>query len=275
MASSNAQVRKRIRIFTLWKDWAMEIVVNRTGGSLPADAKLGPVNTQTLSNTVAGQVRDIIAKMNFFELPAVITSHIGSDLFDYKTTVTDDGRTHTVNSNDLTPGPYRGQLAAVVKLLEDSGAAWKPIAGTEEKAAPIKYQLSGYSAPWGDGPFESIPTRYEIEYTPDRLRLTSEGGGGTHVGSIESYNSSELHITVVGDLGTFVTFTVYSFGDGTKLTGTLLIPRILLAAGTESAPVDALYIATYHAGHGDQPDDAELKHYNVGKLTGTATRDPA
>jgi len=143
---------------------------------------------------------------------------------------------------------------------------------TKEKVAANKYELSGVDEREGDG-MAGIPARYEIVYTPDGLELTAHAGGGSHAIGIETYKPSELRSVAVVDLGTCVSFTRGLHHDGTASeTGTLLIPRVLLTADTESAAVDTLFVLTSHGGRGDGSVEPQQEQYEVIKLTGTATR---
>jgi hypothetical protein len=75
--------------------------------------------------------------MDFFNLPADITTPGVADMFDYKTTVADGSRTHTVHSDDSSDATYESQLDELIKLLESSGHTLQPApAGTPEMGAP-------------------------------------------------------------------------------------------------------------------------------------------
>lgn len=105
----------------------MEIAINRSGGIAGLFEQVGPIDTATLPSRTAVRIGHIIARMNFFHLPADIAVSDGQDLFDYTTTITEPGRSHTVHSNWLSPMTFTSQLEAVITLLEGSGIAPRPI----------------------------------------------------------------------------------------------------------------------------------------------------
>lgn len=96
----------------------MEITITQSGGVAGLTKKWGPVNTETLPQTEAQKATEIIAEMNFFNLATDIAKKGGADLINYVTTVVDHGRTHTVQSNDLSDAAYQAHLGELETLLE-------------------------------------------------------------------------------------------------------------------------------------------------------------
>lgn len=116
----------------------MELTIERCGGLVGRAERLGPVDTAGLPQDVARQIGAIVSKMKFFGLPATITKPGGADLVEYKTTVADGGRTHTVYSNDLSDAGYQKELGDLIGLLEVSGAKFAVIElGITSKIASI------------------------------------------------------------------------------------------------------------------------------------------
>jgi hypothetical protein len=255
------------------KERTMEITITRTGGFTGIPEKLGPINTDSLAKDTARQVSDIIAKMDFFNLPADIAKAGGADVFDYDTTVTDGGRTHTVHSNDNSAATYKSQLDELIKLLESSGATFKPApAGTGEKAAPNRYELSGVGEREGEG-MAGIPASYEIVYTVDALEIDTQIGGGSHAIVHDTFKQNELRVVAVDELGTCVSFGGGKSSDRPSTANTLVIPNILLDPDAGAAPVDGLLIDTHHPSPGGPLLPKEEHYFTVVKLTGTATRE--
>jgi predicted secreted protein len=248
----------------------MDITITRSGGIVGLFQKLGPVDTKTLPKELAGQVEGVIAKMDFFNLPANMATRDGADTMDYTTTVSADGRAHVVHSNDLSPVSYRSLLDQLIGLLEDGGHAFKPVA---LNVAPNKYQLSGFGERKGEG-MPGIPPSYRIIYTPDGLELHYGLGGGSHAIIAETYRPDELRSITVPDLGTCVSFPSGKRADGTaSYSRTLVIPGILLASEFDSAPVHTFMVNTSHSGGYDQTGSRQQQQYEVIALDGTATRD--
>ena len=101
----------------------MEITIERCGGLIGQAERLGPVDTARLSQDVAGKVDAIISEMKFFDLPVTITKPGGADLVEYRTTVADGSRTHTVYSNELSDAAYQMELSDLISLLETAGSS--------------------------------------------------------------------------------------------------------------------------------------------------------
>lgn len=116
------------------KERTMKITITRIGGVTGIPEELGPVDTDSLEKDTARQVSELIAKMDFFNLPADIAKAESAEAFDYDTTVTDGSRTHTVHSNDNSTATYKNQLHELIELL-GANFTLAP-AGTREKAAP-------------------------------------------------------------------------------------------------------------------------------------------
>jgi hypothetical protein len=253
------------------KERTMEITITRTGGFTGIPEKLGPANTDSLQKDAARQVSDIIAKMDFFNLPADVAKAGGADVFDYGTTMTDGGRRYAVHSNDNSTAPYKSQLDELIKLLESLGFTFKPVpAGTREKTAPNRYELSGADESKGEG-MAAIPPSYDIVYTVDTLEIQTGVGGGSKAIELATYKRDELRVVAVDDLGTCVSFGGGRSSDGTSMASTLLIPNILLDPDGGVAPVDGLLIDTRHPSPGGPLLPKEEHYFTVVKLTGTAT----
>ena len=104
----------------------MQITITRSGGFVWWPQKLGPVDTEALPQETANKVGELIAKINFFNLPPDIAGPAGPSVFDYSTTVTDGARRHTVHFNDNSPEDYLSQMNELIQLLVSSGAEFGP-----------------------------------------------------------------------------------------------------------------------------------------------------
>ena len=79
----------------------MRILFERSGGFMGQHV-VGQVDTQTLSAEEADMLRQMVAQAHFFELPPSLRSATeASDQFQYRLTVEDNSRRHTVETTDM------------------------------------------------------------------------------------------------------------------------------------------------------------------------------
>ncbi len=105
----------------------MEVTIERCGGWIGRAERLGPVDVAGVPLDSARRISAIVAEMKFFRLPATITKPGAADVVEYKTTIADGGRAHTVYSNDLSDPAYQRGLGDLIGLLELSGAKFAVI----------------------------------------------------------------------------------------------------------------------------------------------------
>lgn len=107
----------------------MVITVTRSGGFAGRTEILGPVDTKTVPEPIAEQIGETITRMDFFKLPATIRPPAGGqarDIFYYTTTVVGSDGSHSVDSDDMSDQSYQEELDRLIKLLESSGAKFRP-----------------------------------------------------------------------------------------------------------------------------------------------------
>jgi hypothetical protein len=233
----------------------MEVTIERCGGSIGRAEMLGPVDTAGVPRDVARQVGAIVSTMKFFGLPATITKPGGADLVEYKTTVADGGRTHTVYSNDLSDAAYQKELANLIGLLELSGAKFAVIElGITSKIAmeASRYDLTGGGITLAYFTFADL-NKERILWYSDGHRSLDFYEKDVRVGDVPDLDGHCLSVTLEG--------------EGWKaITATLLVPRVgFTGADTAwSSPVEAAMIIVSPAASG------RGKSYNVTNLEGEA-----
>jgi hypothetical protein len=81
----------------------MQIYFERTGGLVPRALKFA-ATSETLQAAEEQRVRELIETAGFFKLPAaVVPLSQGADRFQYRVTIDDEGRRHTVEFTDPVP----------------------------------------------------------------------------------------------------------------------------------------------------------------------------
>jgi len=94
----------------------MNISIKRSGGFAGVTEDLGTTNTAQLDAALAQQVEQIVQNLDFFNLPAIISSGIGADLMRYEVTVEEGNRQHTVIFED-DGDPETASLRQLVESL--------------------------------------------------------------------------------------------------------------------------------------------------------------
>jgi hypothetical protein len=233
----------------------VEVTIERCGGLIGRAEKLGPVDTTAVPQDVARQVGAIVSKMKFFGLPATITKPGGAGLVEYKTTVADGGRTHTVYSNDLSDATYQKELANLIGLLEVSGAKFAVIElGIASKIAmeASRYDLTGGGITLTYFTFADLNKERILRYADGHRSL--------------DFYEKDVRVGDVPDLDGHCR-SVTLEGEGWKaITATLLVPRVgFTGADTAwSSPVEAALIIASPAASG------RGRSYNVTNLEGEA-----
>jgi hypothetical protein len=99
----------------------MKILFERTGGF--AGRKLqGTLDSSDLPPTQVHQLKDLLKKSRFFELPAELDlPSPGADQFNYKVTVENENGRHTVEASDgAIPGKMRPLLDFLARSFRKS-----------------------------------------------------------------------------------------------------------------------------------------------------------
>jgi len=141
-----------------------------------------------------------------------------------------------------------------------SNAAPEAISGT---ILPNQFHLHGHSIrisyyPGGAGP------------------LTTDGPiilAYRHANQTMTFRQKQTEVVPVAGLGTCVTVTIRPTIDADSITATLLIPRVVLAAG-QPATVQTELITTLHHGPDSGFGDPQRDDYTVTALTGQASNGP-
>jgi len=80
----------------------VKISVERSGGFIGVPKKV-IVNLQSLSSDDQDMLLNAIEKSRFFDLPLNTPLPTkGADYFKYKITIEENGKSHTINTNDIT-----------------------------------------------------------------------------------------------------------------------------------------------------------------------------
>lgn len=124
----------------------MEVTIERCGGWIGRAERLGPVDMAGVPRDSARRMGAVVSEMNFHNVPTTITKPGGADLVEYKTTIADGDRPHTVYSNDLSDAAYQRKLGDLIGLLELSGAKFAvidPASGSKAAMEALRYDLTG------------------------------------------------------------------------------------------------------------------------------------
>jgi len=99
----------------------MQIQFERSGG-FAGMRFAATIDTDSLSAEQAEELRKLVNEAQFFELPGSLTSPSpAADQFQYKLTVEDEGRRHTVETTDgAAPGSLRPLLRRLTVLSRTS-----------------------------------------------------------------------------------------------------------------------------------------------------------
>lgn len=103
----------------------MKITVLRTGGIRGVNESLGPIDTESLSPDQARSIEEQVEAAGFFELPSVLNEPTVRDGFTYRVTVVDGERQHTATAYDGSHDAQVDSLAALTRLLEETGAEFE------------------------------------------------------------------------------------------------------------------------------------------------------
>jgi hypothetical protein len=77
----------------------MQIHIERSGGFLGAP-RIKDVDTAKLPSDQAAQIQSMVEDANFFQLPTAIASAGHPDSFQYKITIAEQNRQHTVTAGE-------------------------------------------------------------------------------------------------------------------------------------------------------------------------------
>ena len=92
----------------------MKISVERTGGFTGLTEKLGSLDTDRLPPAQKKAMEKRVRAVRFFQLPESLpVGHVGADLYNYRVTVADGSKQHTVTFVGEDPG-----IDAVRELVE-------------------------------------------------------------------------------------------------------------------------------------------------------------
>ncbi|OBF54738.1 hypothetical protein A5787_03965 [Mycobacterium sp. 852002-50816_SCH5313054-b] len=174
-----------------------------------------------------------VTEMSFYGLPATITKPGGADLVEYKTTITDGTRAHTVYSNDLSDAAYQRKLGDLVGLLEMSGAKFaviEPASSSKAAMEALRYDLTGGGITLAYFTFGDLKKERILWYSDGHRSL--------------DFYQSDVRTGDVPDLdGRCVMVNLK--GEGHKaVTATLLVPSVCFTGADTawSTPVDAAMI---------------------------------
>ena len=92
----------------------MRIEFERSGGLAGMRIAVS-IDTDTLAESEAEELTELVDDSNFFELPEETGTSAGADVFTYKLTVESEGRQHTVTTSDTEAPPA---LSALLERLE-------------------------------------------------------------------------------------------------------------------------------------------------------------
>lgn len=211
----------------------MEVTIERCSGWIGRAERLGPVDIAGVPKASARLIGAVVAEMNFYGLPATITKPGGADVVEYKTTIADGARRHTVYSNDLSEAAYQRKLADVIGRLELSGAKFaviEPASGSKGAMEALRYDLTGGDITLAYFTFGDLKN--------ERILWYCDGH------QARDFYRTDVRIGDVPDLdGRCV--MVELKGEGPKaVTATLLVPSVCFTGADTawSTPVDAVMI---------------------------------
>lgn len=233
----------------------MEVTIERCGGWIGRAERLGPAEIGGVRQASARRMNAIVSEMNFYGLPATITKPGGADLVEYKTTIADGVRTHTVYSNDLSEPAYQRKLGDLIGLLELSGAKFaviEPASSSKAAMEALRYDLTGGGITLAYFTFGDLKQ--------DRVLRYSDGHR-----SLDFY-AKDVRTGDVPDLdGRCVMVNLRAEGPK-AVTVTLLVPSVCFTGADTawSTPVDAALIIAGPAASG------RGKSYRAVNLVGEA-----
>jgi hypothetical protein len=233
----------------------MEVTIERCGGWVGRAERLGPVDIAGVPSDSARRISALVSEMNFFALPVTITKPGGADLVEYKTTVAEGGRTHTVYSNDLSDPAYNRELGDLIRLLELSGAKFAVIElAVTSKAAmeALRYDLTGGGITLSYFTFGDL--------NKERILWYSDGHR-----SLDFYEK-DVRTGDVPDLDGRCVMVKLKGGGLKAVIATLLVPSVCFTGADTawSSPVEAAMIIAGPAASG------RGKSYRVINLVGEA-----
>ncbi|MCV7090128.1 hypothetical protein [Mycobacterium interjectum] len=203
----------------------------------------------------ARRIGAVVSETNFYGLPATITKPGGADLVEYKTTIADGARTHTVYSNDPSDPAYQRMLGDLIGLLELSGAKFaviEPASGSKAAMEALRYDLTGDGITLAYFTFGDLKNERILSYSDGHRSL--------------DFYQNDVRTGDVPDLdGRCVMVNLK--GEGLKaVTATLLVPSVCFTGADTawSTPVDAAMIVAGPAASG------RGKSYHAINLVGEA-----
>jgi len=100
----------------------MKIQLERSGG-FTGIAQRSSIDTDLLDAEEQKNLLEMVETAHFFDLPARIpASNVGADRFSYKLTITDKGRSHTIEFNEVnTPEDLSPLINRVTLLARSAG----------------------------------------------------------------------------------------------------------------------------------------------------------
>jgi hypothetical protein len=219
----------------------MEVTIERCGGWVGRAERLGPVDMAAVPHGSTRRVGAVVAEMNVYGLPATITKPGGADLVEYKTTITDGGRTHTVYSNDLSDAAYQRKLGDLIGLLELSGAKFaviEPASSSKAAMEALRYDLTGGGITLAYFTFGDLKNERVLWYS-DSHRSLDFYQNTVRTGDVPDLDGRCVMVNLKG--------------EGSKaVTATLLVPSICFTGADTawSTPVDAAMIIVSPAASG-------------------------
>ena len=107
----------------------MQVAITQSGGFVGVAIELGTLDTDELDPAEALAVRKLVESLDFFSLPAVVpATATGADFAQYRITVSDGTRRHTVVFHD-DGGAFGKDLRDLVALVSAAGGRAKAAGG--------------------------------------------------------------------------------------------------------------------------------------------------
>lgn len=219
----------------------MEVTIERCGGWVGRAERLGPVDMAGVPHGSARRMGALVSELNFYGLPITITKPGGAEHVEYKTTIADGGRTHTVYSNDLSDAAYQRKLGDLIGLLELSGAKFaviEPASGSKAVMEALRYDLTGGGITLAYFTFGDLKEERVLWYC-DKQRSLDFYQNDVRTGDVPDLDGRCVMVNLKG--------------EGPKaVTATLLVPSVRFT-GAETAwstPVDATMIISGPAASG-------------------------
>jgi hypothetical protein len=220
---------------------AMEVTIERCGGWVGRAERLGPVDIAGVPQGSARRIGVVVSETNFYGLPATITKPGGADLVEYKTTIADGPRTHTVYSNDLSDPAYQRKLGDLIGLLELSGAKFAVIelaSGSKAATEALRYDLTGEGIMLAYFTFGDLKNERILSYS-DGHRSLDFYQNNARTGDVPDLDGRCVMVNLKGE-------------GLTAVTATLLVPNVCFTGADTawSTPVDAAMIVAGPAASG-------------------------